>query len=139
MEHVLPDSVWVDKCVSCLLFLLCPICLIDVVFMPLSSVCSLTYLNTCHVCFGLLYCFFYQWNLLLIKKKKMHPINILISYNFFCQTFKPNYSKILNNSSLMNLTGAKYPLFRFQNSHVQLLKKLQSHEPCSLKKCRRLC
>ena len=50
--------------------LLCQICLIDVVLRLLSSVCSLAYLSTQPMCFGLLVYVFPSMKLITYQKKK---------------------------------------------------------------------
>ena len=58
--------------------LLCQICLIDVVLILLSSVCSLAYLSTQPMCFGLLVYAFLSMKLITYQKKKKKVVLIAV-------------------------------------------------------------
>ena len=58
--------------------LLCQICLIDVVLILLSSVCSLAYLSTQPMCFGLLVYVFLSMKLITYQKKKKKVVLIAV-------------------------------------------------------------
>ena len=58
--------------------LLCQICLIDVVLILLSSVCSLAYLSTQPMCFGLLVYVFLSMKLITYQKKKVVLIAVQV-------------------------------------------------------------